>query len=199
DALALGYLVGARTFERIAGPQPVRQVFVRTAPGQTDAVGLAIERATRNYTTIEVQPGNFIGQAVGNVLDFLINAVNALLAMSLLIALIGIVNTMTLSILERRQELGMVRALGMTRGQVASMVATEAALLATLGTLLGVGTGLFLGWVLVGSLDQSIALSIDWGRLALIALAGIGAGALASIIPTLRATRVGVLEAMQPT
>ncbi len=199
DALTLGNLVGPSTFARVAGDQPVRFVFVRTDPSQTEQVGLRLEQLTRSYTTIDVQPGNFVGQFVGQVLDFLINAVNALLAMSLLVALIGIVNTMTLSIIERRQELGMVRALGMTRGQVGAMVALESVLLGTLGTLVGVGTGLFLGWVLVGSLGQGISLNVDWGRIGLIALAGVAVGALASLLPTRRATRVRVLEAMQPT
>jgi putative ABC transport system permease protein len=199
DALTLGNLVGPSTFARVAGDQPVRFVFVRTDPAQTEQVGLRLEQLTRSYTTIDVQPGNFVGQFVGQVLDFLINAVNALLAMSLLVALIGIVNTMTLSIIERRQELGMVRALGMTRGQVGSMVALESVLLGTLGTLIGVGTGLFLGWVLVGSLGQGISLNVDWGRIGLIALAGVAVGGLASLLPTRRATRVKVLEAMQPT
>ena len=199
DALTLGNLVGPSTFAKVAGDQPVRFVFVRTDPSQTEQVGLRLEQLTRSYTTIDVQSGNFVGQFVGQVLDFLINAVNALLAMSLLVALIGIVNTMTLSIIERRQELGMVRALGMTRGQVGAMVALEAVLLGVLGTLIGVGTGLFLGWVLVGSLGQGISLNADWGRIALIALAGVAVGGLASLLPTRRATRVKVLEAMQPT
>jgi putative ABC transport system permease protein len=199
DALTLGNLVGPETFARVAGDQPVRFVFVRTDPTQTEQVGLRLEQLTRSYTTIDVQPGNFVGQFVGQVLDFLVNAVNALLAMSLLVALIGIVNTMTLSIIERRQELGMVRALGMTRGQVGAMVALESVLLATLGTLVGVGTGLFLGWVLVGSLGQGISLNVDWGRISLIALAGVTVGVLASVVPTRRATRIKVLEAMQPT
>lgn len=199
DALTLGNLVGPSTFAKVAGDQPVRFVFVRTDPSQTEQVGLRLEQLTRSYTTIDVEPGNFVGQFVGQVLDFLINAVNALLAMSLLVALIGIVNTMTLSIIERRQELGMVRALGMTRGQVGAMVALESVLLGTLGTLIGVGTGLFLGWVLVGSLGQGISLNVGWGRIGLIALAGVAVGALASLLPTRRATRVRVLEAMQPT
>ncbi|MFM7062778.1 MAG: ABC transporter permease [Actinomycetes bacterium] len=199
DALALGNLVGPATFQKVAGEQPVRFVFVRTDPTQTEQVGLRLEQLTRSYTTVEVQPGNFIGQFVGQVLDFLINAVNALLGMSLFVALIGIVNTMTLSIFERRQELGMVRALGMTRSQVGAMVALESVLLGTLGTVVGVGTGLFLGWVLVGSLGQGISLNVDWGRIGLIALAGVAVGGLASLLPTRRATRVAVLEAMQPT
>jgi putative ABC transport system permease protein len=69
------------------------------------------------------------------VFDFLINTVNALLGMSVIIALVGIVNTLTLSIIERRRELGMVRALGMTRQQVGRMVRAEAVLIGTLGTL----------------------------------------------------------------
>ena len=131
--------------------------------------------------------------------DFLINTVNALLGMSVIIALVGIVNTLTLSIIERRRELGMVRALGMTRQQVGRMVRAEAVLIGALGTLIGVGSGLLLGWVLIGSLSAEIALEVNWARIALVVLLGVAAGVVASILPARRATRVEMVEAMAAT
>jgi putative ABC transport system permease protein len=175
----------------------VTQVFVRVEPGQADDVGQDLEKVLQGYTGVEVQPGNFIGQIVGTVFDFLIAAVNALLAMSVIVALVGIVNTMTLSIFERRRELGMVRALGMTRQQVGRMVRFEAVLIGLLGTLVGMGAGILLSWVVISSIaNGAIDLSFNWARVGLIFLVGILVGVVASILPARRATRLNMLDAM---
>lgn len=200
DSLFLGTLVSDETFTTLAGEQPISQVFVRADPGQLDQVGARLERALQGYTGIEVAPGNFLGQIVGQVFDFLIATVNALLGMSIVIALIGIVNTLTLSIFERRSELGMVRALGMTRQQVGRMVRLEAVLIGVLGTLVGMAAGLLLGWVVVGGIaDGAIDLAVNWARLGLIAVAGVLVGVLASLLPARRATRLDALDAMRST
>jgi putative ABC transport system permease protein len=115
------------------------------------------------------------------------------------IALIGIVNTLTLSLYERRAELGTVRALGMTKQQVGRMVRLEAVLIGILGTVVGMAAGLLLGWVVVGSLSTSIDLSINWARLGLIAVAGVVVGVLASVLPARRAVRLDMLDAMRAT
>ena len=199
DSLFLGTLVSDTTLETLAGEQPISQVFVRTQPGQADAVGRRLDKVVADYAGVEVQPGNFIGQIVGQVFDFLINTVIALLGMSVIIALVGIVNTLTLSIFERRRELGMVRALGMTGEQVSRMVRGEAVLIGILGTGIGVSAGLLLGWVLIGSLSDSIPLAVDWVRVGLIGLAGVAVGVLASILPAHRAVKLDMLEAMRST
>lgn len=198
DSLSLGVLVDSATFTELAGDQPVNQVFIRTEPGAAEQVGLELDDLTRDYTGIEVVPGNFLGQVVGQILDFLIGAVNALLGISVLIALVGIVNTMTLSVFERRAELGMVRALGMTRQQVARMIRVEATLIGLLGTIIGVGCGLLIGWVIVGTISNgSVPLALNWARLGLIIAVGLLAGVLAAIFPARRAVRVDMLEAMR--
>ena len=199
DTLLLGTLVSKERFTELAGDRPVTSVFVRVESGQADAVGRRLDRLVATHAGTEVQPGNFIGEIVAQVFDFLIGAVNALLGMSVVIALVGIVNTITLSIFERRRELGMVRALGMTRSQVGGMVRAEAILVGLLGTIIGVGAGLFLGWVVIGSLSGNIPLSVNWTRLGLIALAGVLAGLIASILPAHRATKVEMVEAMATT
>lgn len=196
DSLFIGPIVSDETLETLVGEQPVNMVFVRTEPGRADAVGPEIERALGDYTGVEVLPGNFIGQIVSTVFDFLIGAVNGLLGMSVLVALVGIVNTMTLAIFERRRELGMVRALGMTRQQVGRMVRAEAVLIGLLGTVVGVGSGVLLSWVVVSSLGD-IGLSFNWIRVVLIFAVGVAVGVVASILPARRATRLDMLEAMK--
>ncbi len=199
DTLMLQALVSDSTFEALAGDQPVTMIYVKAADGRSDAVGTRLSKLIVGHTGVEVMPGNFLGEIVGQVFDFLINTVNALLGMSVLIALVGIVNTLTLSIIERRRELGMVRALGMTRQQVGRMVRLEAVLIGTLGTVIGVGAGLLLGWVVIGSVAADIALGVDWTRIGLIALIGVLAGVLASLLPARRATRTDMVDAMNAT
>ncbi len=200
DTLFLGTLVSDARFRELAGDRPVNQVFVRTEPGQADRVGARLDRLVRSYAGVEVQPGNFLGQIVGQVFDFLIGAVNALLGISVLIALIGIVNTLTLSLYERRSELGMLRALGMQRRQVARMVHLEAVLIGLLGTVVGVGAGLLLSWVVIGSIGSgAVDLNPNWARLGLITLAGLLVGVVASLVPARRATRLAVLDAISTT
>ena len=198
DVIILGTLVSERTFVEVAGDQPIKVVFVRTEPGQQTVVGHRLEQLVKPYAGVEVQAGNFIGEIVSTVFDFLIGTVNALLGMSIVIALIGIVNTLTLSIFERRREIGMVRALGMTEQQVGGMIRIEALLIAMLGTVVGVVCGLLVGWAVVGGLGD-VALNVEWGRIGLVVLAGVLVGLVASLLPARRASRVAMLEAMQAT
>jgi putative ABC transport system permease protein len=193
----VGNIMNPQVFATVVGDKPVSQVFVRVEPGQADNVGQDLEKVLQGYTGVEVQPGNFVGQIVGTIFDFLIAAVNALLAMSVIVALVGIVNTMTLSIFERRRELGMVRALGMTRQQVGRMVRFEAVLIGLLGTLVGMGAGILLSWIIISSIaDGAIGLSFNWTRVGLIFLVGILVGVIASILPARRATKLNMLDAM---
>jgi len=193
----VGNVMNPETFSAVVGDKPVSKIFVRVEPGQADAVGQELEKVLQGYTGVAVRPGNFIGQIVGSIFDFLIAAVNALLAMSVIVALVGIVNTMTLSIFERRRELGMVRALGMTRQQVGRMVRFEALLIGLLGTLVGMGAGILLSWVVISSIaGGAIDLSFNWARVGLIFLVGILVGVIASIMPAHRATKLNMLDAM---
>jgi putative ABC transport system permease protein len=200
DSFFIGYLVGEETFVELVGEQPISFAFVRVEPGTADAVGQRIERSLQGYTGVEVQPGNFVGQIIGNVFDFLIGAVNALLGMSVVVALVGIVNTLTLSIFERRRELGMVRALGMTRQQVGRMIRLEGVLIGLLGTIVGMGSGILLSWVVVSSIEDGlIDLSFNWARVGAIFAIGVAVGVVASLLPARRATRLDMLEAMRST
>ncbi|MFN7148367.1 MAG: ABC transporter permease [Microthrixaceae bacterium] len=198
NGLLVGYLVGEQTFTELAGDQPIGMAFVRAEPGQADDVGRRIEQVLDGYAGVEILAGNFISDAIVTVFDFLIGAVNALLGMSVVVALVGIVNTMTLAIFERRRELGMVRALGMTGQQVGRMIRMEAVLIGLLGTLIGIGAGVLLSWVVVSSIEEiEIGLSFNWARVGLIFAVGIAVGVIASLLPARRATRLDMLEAMR--
>jgi putative ABC transport system permease protein len=150
-----------------------------------------------------VTEGNAVGRLVGSVFDFIIKAVDGLLLMSVIIALIGIINTLSLSILERRRELGLLRVVGMTDRRVQRMVRLESILIALLGTVSGLVLGTFVGWALIRTIDRlseaGIGFSPPLRALLLVLVAGVLLGFLASLIPARRSTRLEVLDAIKAT
>ncbi len=133
------------------------------------------------------------------VLDTVLLIVTALLAVAVLIAIFGIANTLALSVIERTRESALLRALGLTRGQLRATLAVEAALLAIVGALLGVGLGTFFGWVgltsLVGS-DLEIVLAVPGLQLLGLVAVAVASGVLASVLPARRAARASVVSAL---
>jgi putative ABC transport system permease protein len=203
DTTVTGSYVAKETFDELVGDTAPTVAFLDTAPNAATETKDAIEKLTKERPDITVQQGNFVGRLIGSIFDFIINAVNGLLVMSIIIALIGIVNTLSLSIFERRRELGLLRAVGMTDRRVQRMVRLESVLIAALGTVSGVALGLFVGWALIHAItrltDANIGLSLPVFRLVLIVVLGVALGALASLIPARRSTRLDVLDAIQAT
>jgi putative ABC transport system permease protein len=203
DALQTGSLVTEETFDGLVGDTAPTVAFVDVESGDQSDTKDAIEEATALRPDITVTEGNALARTVGSIFDFVINLVNVLLLMSVVIALIGIVNTLSLSILERRRELGLLRAVGMTDRTVHRMIRLESVLIAALGTVTGLVLGAVVGWTLVRTIDRlteaDISLSVPWLPLAIILVAGVALGLLASLIPARRSTRLDVLDAIQPT
>jgi putative ABC transport system permease protein len=157
-----------------------------------------IEDATTSFGNILVQDQTAFRDQQGGFINQLVGLITALLAMAILIALFGIVNTLGLSIFERTRELGLLRAVGMSRRQVRSMIRWESVIIAILGAVLGIAIGVAFGW----SIQQALAsqglteLRIPGGQLVLyLVLAGL-AGVLAAILPARRAARLNVLRAI---
>lgn len=181
-------------------PNPVdSQVIATAADGVTlAAADAAIEEAAAGYPQVTIQDRDEFKDAQGATVDTLLNMIYALLALAVIIALIGIANTLALSILERTRELGLLRAVGMTRNQLRAMVRWESVLISVLGALLGLGVALLFGWSLVTSLadDGLEVLQIPVTRLVVIVvLAGL-AGVAASLLPARRAAKLDVLRAI---
>jgi putative ABC transport system permease protein len=141
--------------------------------------------------------GEVVAEARRSV-DQLLNVVIGLLVLSVLIALLGVVNTLALSVLERTRELGLLRAVGLQRRQLRRMVRVESVLVSLYGGLLGVAVGTGLGYALVKALeDQGLtAFAVPWGRLALVLVVAGLAGVLAAALPARRAARADVLAAI---
>ena len=137
-------------------------------------------------------------QRVEGMVDKVMTMVNVMVALAVIIALIGIANTLALSVFERTRELGLVRAVGMTRRQLRRMVRLEAALVATFGAILGVGLGLLFGSGVVAALPASVAsgLAVPVVPIVVVVLVAAVAGLAAAWLPARRAGRLDILDAI---
>ena len=145
-----------------------------------------------------IDTANDYVKSIEGEIDGLLTVVNAMVALAVVIALIGIANTLALSVFERTRELGLLRAVGMTRRQLRRMVRLEAGLVALFGAALGVTVGVLFGWAAVVALPASITstLAVPTGRiLLLVAVAGI-AGLVAAWGPARRAGKLDILDAV---
>lgn len=203
DALQLGSYVDATTFRSVAGAKAPTVAFMDVKDGARSDTKDAIDALADTRPDVTATEGNALGRLLGSIFDFLIKAVDGLLMMSVVIALIGIVNTLSLAIIERRRELGLLRVVGMTDPLVQRMVRLESLLIAVLGTLTGVVLGLFTGWALIHAItrltDASVRFSVPFGTIALVLVLGVVLGVLASLLPSRRSTRLDVLDALQAT
>jgi putative ABC transport system permease protein len=193
------YLIGLPTAEANTAVQVDNSVYVKLAPGVSpDAGRKAIETVTDAYPNAQVQDKvEFADSIVGQVTSLLLFVI-VLLLLAVVIALIGIANTLALSIFERTREIGLLRAVGMTRTQVRSAVRWESVIMALLGTALGLVIGLFFGWALIRALaDQGFdTFSVPIPLLVLVVVVAFGAGVLAAVFPARRASNLNVLAAI---
>ena len=177
-----------RTFER---PQ-LRYVFVNGSSEKQLAQALSKFPDAKVWTLAAYQKDQ--DRQFNNFLNILY----VLLALSVIVSLFGIVNTLVLSVFERTRELGMLRAVGMTRRQVRRMVRHESIITALIGALLGMAVGVFLSALVVQALSQyEVSFSIPVGTMIAFLIVAIVAGVLAAILPARRAARLNVLNALQ--
>ena len=193
------WLLGTAAFEANVVDQFDYQVFVRRDPAASPAAALAaLERVAAGFPGANVfdQEGYKADQT--RFVDQLLGLVYALLALAVVIALLGIGNTLALSILERTRELGVMRAVGMTRSQLRSAVRWESVVIALQGTLIGLGVGVFFGWALVRGLEDQglVAFAVPVTRLAVIVVLAALSGVVAAVLPARRAARLNVLRAV---
>lgn len=199
--LAGDYVITRQAWAPHRGQDSDSLVAVSFKDGVSTADGrAAVEQAAAAYGNPEVQSRGEYAQSSAGGIDMMLTLVYALLALAVLIALLGIANTLTLAIHERTRELGLLRAVGQTRKQLRAMVRWESVLVATFGTAGGLLLGGFLGWVLVkaseGAGDTAFAFALPPARLLVVALVGVAAGAPAGWRPARRAARLDVLRAI---
>lgn len=163
-----------------------------------DAVQAEItDRLAADFPTVNVQSNAEFKEDVESQIDQLLALLYALLAISLIISLFGIVNALVLSIYERTREIGMLRAIGTTRRQMRAIVRYESIITAVIGGVLGIIIGVVFAWILtLGLEDQGIEFSLPVGTLVIFLIAAILAGVLAAVLPARRAARLKPLEAL---
>lgn len=200
DSSLMGnWIIDMSTYEANATDRLDFLVLTRISDGIDPArARSALESVTDTFPQTTLRSLNEYRQYQEDRLDQFLAVVNALLALAIIIALLGIVNTLALSVLERTRELGLLRAVGMTRRQVRRMVRWEAVLIAVFGGLAGTAVGILFGLALGTALPDSIVrtVTLPIGQLVgLVVLAGVF-GLLAGSIPARRAARLDVLEAV---
>ncbi len=193
------YLTTFDAFEK-GGLAPVdSMLFVTKKPSaDTDAVRADVEKVLADLPTVTLKdPGQF-AEEQKNQVDFFLNIIYALLGLAVIIAVLGIVNTLALSVIERTREIGLLRAVGLSRSQLRRMVRLESVIVAVLGAVLGVVMGIAFGVALQRAIaDEGIdVLSVPWDRLIGFVLVAALVGVLAAVVPARRAARLDVLRAI---
>jgi putative ABC transport system permease protein len=157
-----------------------------------------MESVLEAYPNVEVQDQTAFREKYATFLNQVLNLLTALLLMAVIIAVFGIVNTLSLSIYERTRELGLLRAVGMGRRQTRAMVRWEAVIIASMGALFGVVIGIAFGWAMQQALAPQgfTRLGIPAVQIAVYVILAALAGVLAAIMPARRAARLNILEAV---
>ena len=194
------WAVDDSTFDRVMTSDGTTAVYLKLADGiAVEDARAAAGAIVGRYPTTRLQDLEELKAEIRSQINQLLGLLSGLLLMSIVIALFGILNTLGLSVYERTREIGLLRAVGATRGQVRSTIRWEAVLIAVLGALLGVGLGVAFGYVVVRALeDEGISVfAIPAGQLLLgVVLAGL-AGVGAAILPARRAARTDILRALE--
>jgi putative ABC transport system permease protein len=197
--LGTNYVVSLDTYDQYFQQQLDAFVMVKLEPGaEATTVQASVVAATSEFGNVEVQDQTAFRDQQAGFIDQLLGLISALLAFAILIALFGIVNTLGLSIFERTRELGLLRAVGMSRKQIKRMIRWESVIISIIGALLGVVIGVFFGFALQQALASEgvTELVIPVGTLAVYVIFAALAGVLAAIWPARRAAKLDVLESI---
>jgi putative ABC transport system permease protein len=187
--------ISERAFDRVF-PEPQNLYsFVKMRGGEDDANRAALERTLRAFPNAKVQTRKqFVDNQIAG-LNSILNVLYVLLALSIVVSVFGIVNTLVLSVFERTREIGMLRAIGMTRRQVRRMIRQESVIVALIGAVIGIALGIVLGGLLAARIDF-IVFTVPVKSLVIFAVAAVIVGVIAAILPARRASRLNPLEAL---
>jgi len=170
--------------------------FVEVAGGANAAKTHGLQQVMQAFPNAKIQNQAEFKKNQEQGIDTLLNLLYVLLSLSIIVSLFGIVNTLLLSVFERTRELGMLRAVGMTRSQLRSMIRHESIVTALIGAALGIPIGILLA-LMVGQAIEYPAFRVPGGTIVVFVVAAVVCGLLAAIFPARRAARMNVLEALQ--
>lgn len=196
------YMLGDAAYNELV-PKQLQASFVtlvKAKPGvNVTTMQNGVEEATRDYLTIKVQTPKQFASAQAGTIDQMLTVLYGMLGLSLLIAVLGIINTLALSVVERKREIGMLRAIGMLRKQVRRTIYLESMLISIFGALLGMLVGVAIGWCLVRTFREwipGIQAVIPWPTILFTLVMAAVVGLLAAVWPAIRAARTKPLEAI---
>ncbi|MEV8452578.1 ABC transporter permease [Streptomyces sp. NPDC052095] len=183
-----------------SGTTSIREIWLTTDGGASSANEQAVVDALGNNPAVSIMDRQDIRNMFGGSVNLAMNIMYGLLAMALIIAVLGVVNTLAMSVFERQQEIGMLRAIGLDRRRVKRMIRLEAVVISLFGAVVGIGLGVFLGWAIGKTIASDIpgyVLVLPWGRIAIfLALAG-AVGVLAALWPARSAAKLNMLTAIK--
>jgi putative ABC transport system permease protein len=172
--------------------------FINVKGGVTEANTAGLGKALNAFPDAKIQTASQFKKTQEDDIKLVLNVLYALLGLSILISVFGVVNTLVLSVFERTREIGMLRAVGMTRRQVRRMIRYEGIVTALIGGALGIAVGVFLAVLTTQALsDQGLVLAIPWRTMIVFVLGTTVVGLLASVVPARRASGLNILKALQ--
>ncbi|MFH9043235.1 ABC transporter permease [Streptomyces sp. NPDC017966] len=173
-------------------------LFVSAKDGQQDAAYTALKDALHDYPQYEVRDQTDYKEALKDQIGQLLNMIYGLLALAIVVAILGVVNTLALSVVERTREIGLMRAIGLSRRQLRRMIRMESVVIALFGALLGLGLGM--GWGATAqqllALEGLKVLEIPWPTIIGVFIGSAFVGLFAALVPAFRAGRMNVLNAI---
>ncbi|WFB08591.1 ABC transporter permease [Streptomyces sp. LX-29] len=194
---ALGVLTDVLPY---SGDKKLDDVLVKAEPGKAPGLAEEIRDALGNSPLLKVQTQEQIIEAESGAITVVLNMMYGLLGMAVVIAVLGVVNTLAMSVFERTREIGMLRAIGLDRSGIKQMVRLESVVISLFGAVLGIGTGVFLAWA-GGALTASSFATYEtvppWDRLGIFLALALLIGVLAAIWPARRAARLNMLQSIQ--
>jgi putative ABC transport system permease protein len=194
-----GYIIGIDAFQANVTDQFDQQLFVKAADGVSPAQSkAALDTALAAWPNADLQDQAAFKDSITSQIDTILNLIYGLLALAVVIALIGIANTLALSVHERRRELGLLRAVGMTRAQVRSSIRWESVMIALLGTGLGFFLALAGSWGIVTAIGRTEAMSLSVPPVQMVVIVTLAAvaGVVAAVGPARRAAKLDILDAI---
>ncbi len=197
-ALLRGFAVPLSEFDRLFEQDRLQQVFVKLAPGASPSDAAAeLKQALSTLPGVVARSGQQLRSEASSHVNNVLLLFYALLAMSATMALLGILTALTLSIQERTRELGVLRAVGMTREQARALIRNESLITAAFGTLVGVILGVGIAWIVTRALaSDGIVFAVPWPQLGVLVLVGLLVGMFGALPAAARAARLDVLSAI---
>jgi putative ABC transport system permease protein len=197
--LFTGFVVSNAGYDNLFVDRDVGVLLVKFAGGVPTATGKAavVTALKAGYPSAKVRTNSEYKDFVSKQINQILTIFYALLAFSIVISLFGVLITLLLAVYERTREIGMLRAIGTTRGQLRSMIFSESVITCAIGGLIGIGVGLLFGFLIAKGLEnEGIQFSVPVGTIVVVFILAVVAGLIAALAPARRAAKLQPLEAL---